>query len=160
MNSKLHFNLADILSFCSKCWIQIWSILVFCLNFLSSLVSRRIPGKYFLLNLLLFFSLILLLWLETKSADEIFSPKNIRMGGGGLDSTMDSVLALHPVASGLILGVPKNSWCCWDLLTAQLRTEERVLIMSIESIWYRLVASYYYKNILIVFLKSFGENLL
>ena len=38
---------------------------------------------------------------------------------------MYSVLALHPAALGLILGVPKKfslreffSWCCWDLLTA------------------------------------------
>ena len=44
---------------------------------------------------------------------------------GGPHSTMDSILALHPVAPGLILNVPKNfslreffSWCCWDLLTA------------------------------------------
>ena len=59
----------------------------------------------------------------------------------GAHSTMDSILALHPAASGLILGVPKNcslreilSLCCRDLLMALLRTVGRGLIMSIKPI--------------------------
>ena len=52
----------------------------------------------------------------------------------GLHSTMDSVLASHPVSLGLILGISNNYWCCWDLLTALLRTVDNWLIMSIQSI--------------------------
>ena len=48
---------------------------------------------------------------------------------------MDSILALHPAAPGLILSVPKKfSLNVGDLLIALLRTVDRGLIMSIESI--------------------------
>ena len=48
----------------------------------------------------------------------------------GPHCTTDSVLLSPPAAPGLIIAVPKNSWCCWYLLTALLRTEDRGLIMG------------------------------
>ena len=64
-------------------------------------------------------------------------------GGGGARSTMDSVLASHPAAMGLILSVPKNFSLDAGryLLMAQLRKVDRDLIMSIEPIYCWLVAS-------------------
>ena len=61
---------------------------------------------------------------------------------GGVHSTTDSVLPLHPAAPGSILRVPnlflriweEIIWCCRDLLMALLRTVDRGLIMSIEPI--------------------------
>ena len=50
---------------------------------------------------------------------------SLEEGGGGTHSTMEHILASHPAARGLILGFPKNFslGCCWDFLTALLRTE-------------------------------------
>ena len=48
---------------------------------------------------------------------------------------MDCILALHLAAQGLIFGVPKKfSLNVGDLLIALLRTVDRGLIISIESI--------------------------
>ena len=68
---------------------------------------------------------------------EVLVPKNIRCPRGP-HSTMDSVLALHPAAPGLIPGVNKN--------VSARAVDSRGIIMLIKLFSYWLEASWDYKE--------------
>ena len=51
-------------------------------------------------------------------------------GGGGAHSTMDSILALHPAAPGLILGTPVPSFIERCLVTETVAFERTHLVQS------------------------------